>query len=332
MPLSNQHILIVEDEFLIGFDLAETVRDAGAKVSGPATTVKEALELLECEQISFVILDINLGDELSNEIARKLFREQIPFVYHTGQTGILESARWPNAPVLSKPASPSNLIETIVGLLEKQLKKECIMPTPDLTVYHMKGSRSLRVTWLLEELGLPYVVELIGFDPGNAGGDEYRKIHPLNKVPALIDGKTTMFESVAIMQFVMNKYGDGGLRPDINDSDYGPYLQWLHYGESTLAPIIVTLMQQRNFFPKEQQSKFVEAQAEAELVKQLAFLEDQLSDHPYLLERGFSAADISIGYSLLLLRFAKAKDLLSERLQTYWKTLTERDAWVDASH
>lgn len=206
------------------------------------------------------------------------------------------------------------------------------MPTPDLTVYHMKGSRSLRVTWLLEELGLPYVVELIGFDPGNAGGDEYRKIHPLNKVPALIDGKTTMFESVAIMQFVMNKYGDGGLRPDINDSDYGSYLQWLHYGESTLAPIIVTLMQQRNFFPKEQQSKFVEAQAEAELVKQLAFLEDQLSDHPYLLERGFSAADISIGYSLLLLRFAKAKDLLSERLQTYWKTLTERDAWVDASH
>ena len=97
------------------------------------------------------------------------------------------------------------------------------MPTPDLTVYHMKGSRSLRVTWLLEELGLPYVVELIGFDPGNAGGDEYRKIHPLNKVPALIDGKTTMFESVAIMQFVMNKYGDGGLRPNINDSDYGSY-------------------------------------------------------------------------------------------------------------
>lgn len=206
------------------------------------------------------------------------------------------------------------------------------MAEPNLTVYHMKASRSLRVTWLLEELGLPYTAELIGFDLGNAGGDEYRKIHPLNKVPALVDGETTMFESVAIMQYIMNKYGDGGLRPGVADADYGAYLQWLHYGESTLAPVVVTLMQQRHFFPKEQRSVFVEQHAEAELVKQLGFLEDQLGDHDYILERGFSAADISVGYSLLLIRLARAKNLLSERLQEYWKTLTERDAWVDASH
>jgi glutathione S-transferase len=206
------------------------------------------------------------------------------------------------------------------------------MADPNLVVYHMKGSRSLRVTWLLEELGLPYSAELIGFDLGNAGGADYRKVHPLNKVPALVDGETTMFESVAIMQYIMNKYGDGGLRPEINDADYGTYLQWLHYGEATLAPIVVTLMQQRNFFPKEQQSEFVDQHAEAELIKHLGFLEAQLSEHDYILERGFSAADISIGYCLLLIRFAKAKNLLSERLLDYWKVLTERDAWVDASH
>lgn len=124
------------------------------------------------------------------------------------------------------------------------------MLKPDLKIYHMKGSRSLRVTWLLEELGMPYSTEILGFDLGNAGGDEYRKVYPLNKVPALMDGETSMFERVAIMQYIMNKYGDGGLRPEVNDPDYGHYLQWLHFGESTLTPIVVTFMQQRNFSPK----------------------------------------------------------------------------------
>ena len=205
------------------------------------------------------------------------------------------------------------------------------MLKPDLVIYHMKGSRSLRVTWLLEELGLPYSTEMIEFDFGNAGGDNYRNIHPVNKVPALRDGETTMFESIAIMQYIMNKYGDGGLRPSIDHPDYGLYLQWLHFGEATLANLVAILMQQRIFIPEEERSGFVDRQAEAELKRQLQFLEGQLSGHEYILEGGFSAADISIGYCLLLIRFARAKNLLSETLQNYWKTLSGREAWIRAS-
>ena len=205
------------------------------------------------------------------------------------------------------------------------------MTMPNLSVYHMKGSRSLRVLWLLEELGLPYSVNNVEFDLGNAGGDEYRRVHPMNKVPALVDGDMTMFESVAIMQYIMNKYGDGDLRPGINEPDYSTYLQWLHFGEATLTPLIVTLMQQRRFFAKENRDEYIEHLAEKELVKQLGFLSEQLGSHDYVLDRGFSAADVSIGYCLLLARFAGAKNVLSERIQKYWKNISERPAWIEAT-
>ncbi|PHR91626.1 MAG: glutathione S-transferase [Robiginitomaculum sp.] len=200
-----------------------------------------------------------------------------------------------------------------------------------LKVYHVGRSRSLRALWLLEELGLPYDVEKLEFLPGNFGGDAYTKIHPLNKVPALEDGEMVMSESIAIMQYIMNKYGAGHLRPETDSPEYGPYLQWLHYGESSLAPIVVNLMYQRHFFKPEQRSESIDIWAQKELSKYLSILEDQLGDHDYILESGFSAADISIGYTLLLIRLAQAKEQITPRIEKYWKTLTARDSWKKVS-
>lgn len=185
----------------------------------------------------------------------------------------------------------------------------------------------MRVLWVLEELGLPYTVESLDYVPGKFGGDAYTKIHPLNKVPAIKDGDMVMFESVAIMEYILHKYGDGKLAPAVDDFEYGPYLQWLHYGESTLAPVIASLMYQRHFFPPEQRCPHIETWAEAELVKVLSMLEAQLGDHEYILGSGFSAADISVGYCLLLARLAKAHAQITDRIQDYWEVLTERDAW-----
>jgi len=185
----------------------------------------------------------------------------------------------------------------------------------------------MRVLWLLEELGLPYNVESLDFVPGKFGGSDYTKIHPLNKVPALKDGDMVMFESIAIMQYIMDTQGKGKLAPAVDDPEYGPYLQWLHYGESTLAPVIAALMYQRHFFPAEKRSKHVETWAETELAQVLSMLETQLDDHDYILKSGFSAADISVGYCLLLARLAKAHDQITDRIEDYWETLTDRDAW-----
>ncbi|HHI89049.1 MAG TPA: glutathione S-transferase family protein [Hellea balneolensis] len=201
------------------------------------------------------------------------------------------------------------------------------MSTAEITVYHLPRARSLRVLWLLEELGLPYRVDVLDFVPGKFGGESYTKIHPLNKVPAIKDGETIMYESVAIMQYIMDRYAPGQLRPDVRDPDYGTYLQFLHYGESTLAPVIASLMYQRHFFPPEQRCPQIEAWAEVELAKVLTLLEDQLADHDYILKSGFSAADISVGYCLLLARIARAHAQLTDRIQEYWETLTDRDAW-----
>ena len=203
---------------------------------------------------------------------------------------------------------------------------------PNFTVYHMTASRSLRVVWLLEELGLPYTVEMIGFDFGNAGGESFKKVHPLQKVPALTDGETTMYESVAIMQYVMNMYGAGGLRPEVGGAGYASYLQWLHFGEATLMPIIVDLMKHRRFYPKEERLKPVVEKAEKQLEKQLGFLASQIGDKDYILERGFSAADISVAYCLLLIRIVGAKSLISETVMGYWKRVTARPAWIAASN
>ncbi len=200
-----------------------------------------------------------------------------------------------------------------------------------ITVYHLPRSRSLRVLWLLEELNLSYNVESIDFIPGKFGGKNYTKIHPLNKVPAIKDGDMVMFESIAIMQYVLDKYADGKLSPSIEDPEYGPYLQWLHYGESTLAPVIATLMYQRHFFAADKRSKDIETWAEAELIKVFSMLETQLSDHDYILKSGFSAADISVGYCLLLARLAKAHAQITDRIEDYWDTLTDRSAWLAIS-
>jgi len=200
-----------------------------------------------------------------------------------------------------------------------------------ITVYHLPRSRSMRVLWLLEELGLPYNVESLDYVPGNFGGKDYTKIHPLNKVPAIKDGDMVMFESIAIMQYIMDINATGKLAPAIDDPEYGPYLQWLHYGESTLAPVIAALMYQRHFSPLDKRSKDVEVWAESELAKVFSMLETQLDNHDYILKSGFSAADISVGYCLLLARLAKAHAQITDRIEDYWETLTERDAWLKIS-
>jgi glutathione S-transferase len=184
---------------------------------------------------------------------------------------------------------------------------------------------------LLEELGLPYERVDFKLDRGQTGGEDYKKIHPLNKFPVLRDGETTVFESLAIMQYIMDKYGAGSLRPEIDNAEYGQYLQWFQFGECSLAPALVSLMYQRTVYQSEQRSEAFEKSSMAELDKQLSLLETKLGDHEYILKSGFSAADISVGYCLLLARFCKANEQFSDRIIQYWNVIKSREAWRRAS-
>lgn len=119
MRLDHQHVLIVEDEFFIALDLEDSVRDAGANVVGPAANVKDALALLDAETVTAAILDVNLGRELSLAVAQRLERDQIPFIYHSGQTTLLGSPAWPKATVVNKPAMPIALIAALAEAIKK---------------------------------------------------------------------------------------------------------------------------------------------------------------------------------------------------------------------
>jgi two-component system, response regulator PdtaR len=111
--LSSHKVLIVEDEVLIALDLVDIVCGAGAAVIGPAVTVKQAHEHLDANAVTAAILDVNLGNENSLEVARRLRTAGIPFIYHSGHFD--EGNRlWPLAPLARKPAEPKTLIAALV--------------------------------------------------------------------------------------------------------------------------------------------------------------------------------------------------------------------------
>ena len=105
-----------------------------------------------------------------------------------------------------------------------------------LKVYHAPNTRSLRVIWLLEEMGLPYEREMVEFTPANLQSPAYLAIHPLGKVPAIDDDGLILTESGAIVQYLLAKHPGSHLTPDIGTPAYGKYLQWLHFAEATVMP------------------------------------------------------------------------------------------------
>ena len=105
-----------------------------------------------------------------------------------------------------------------------------------LKVHFVAGTRSGRVIWLLEELGLPYEVNIMPFTKEGLKSDEHRSRHALGRVPVLEDNEVSIFESGAIIQYILERHKDGGLKPDTNSVEFPYYLQWFHYCEGMVMP------------------------------------------------------------------------------------------------
>lgn len=174
-----------------------------------------------------------------------------------------------------------------------------------ITIYHAEARRSERVAWLLEELGVPY--ELV-FKPGDVLGsfEPLRETgHGFPMAPVVRDQGQLLIESAAILETLMNRYGDKGLRPAINTPEHAMYLEWLHYAESTAFPRFQQEMINRALPP----AKTPEAQARREggSNKVLQYIEDTLAKQPYLAGQEFSAADIQMHFVLRIGLSAAAK-------------------------
>jgi DNA-binding NtrC family response regulator len=115
LPLANHRVLIVEDEIFIATNLENIVLDARGEVVGPAMSASEALGLAKSQPITAAILDVRLGSHDSLPVAQYLTDAGIPFVFHTGNADTAELLmRWPQAPIVSKPASSQTLVSAII--------------------------------------------------------------------------------------------------------------------------------------------------------------------------------------------------------------------------
>ena len=196
-----------------------------------------------------------------------------------------------------------------------------------IALYHSPRTRSVRVLWLLEELGLPYELHTLAFSPDSLKGADYLKINPLGKVPTITDGALTMFESGAIVEYLLERYGDGRLAPKVGTPARGTFLQWIHFAEATCLPPLSDLAQHTIFKPEGERIAAVVPDAQARIAGWLAVLERALAGQQCLLGDDLTGADVMVGYSLLL---AKWFGLLAESsypsLGAYVARLEQRPA------
>ena len=165
-----------------------------------------------------------------------------------------------------------------------------------IKLYHIPRTRSVRIIWLLEELGLDYEVEVLTGDTKSAPA--FLKISPFGKVPAIEDGDLVLTESVAIVQYILSEYGKGRLHPPVDSKDYAKFLQWLNFGEATLMQPIAEVIVNKLFRPEEHQHQFSIDNGTKNFSDMARVIDGVLANSDYLVGDAFTAADIVTGYSL----------------------------------
>lgn len=159
----------------------------------------------------------------------------------------------------------------------------------------------MRSVWLLEELGLDYSLHELEFSMASLRSPEYLAISPLGRVPCLVDGDVTLIESGAITQYLCETYDDGTLHRGPGHPERWAWLQWVHYAE-TIAVHGASLVQQTVFIRPEDRSEVVRKLETRRLEKALEVVGREVAERDWLLPSGFSAADVSVGYSVHLAR------------------------------
>jgi len=180
-----------------------------------------------------------------------------------------------------------------------------------LKVHFVAGTRAGRVIWLLEELGLEYEVNIMPFTKEGLKSPEHRSRHALGRVPVLEDGEISIFESGAIIDYVLERHKNGGLKPSSDSSEFPFYLQWYHYCEGMVMPPMNQIVVQSILLPPDRRDETVLNQAKSLLTKSLAPVNENLSDKDYLIG-DFSAADLMLGHSCFM---ANRLGCVSEEMQ-----------------
>ena len=166
-----------------------------------------------------------------------------------------------------------------------------------LTLHFCSNSRSQRVLWTLEELKLPYTLNKIKFHPSELKSEEHKKRHPLGRVPVLEDDDVTLFESGAIIDYIIEKYDDNReLKPNKDSKAFPNYLQWYHYCEGMVMPPMNTIVVHTLILPEERRDPEVLRQAKNLLTKSVVPIDELLSKNKFLVGEKISGVDFMFGH------------------------------------
>jgi glutathione S-transferase len=189
--------------------------------------------------------------------------------------------------------------------------------------------RGFRVVWLLEEMGLPYRLRDVDLLAGVENDAEFLEINPAGFIPAIRDGDVTMVESVAIMEYLLGRYGPTTLAPGAQDAAFPAYQQFLHLGEAGLAASLYFVSGARNIAPESQRDNWSARQAMDVFTTRLTLVTRRLELAPYMAGDVFTAADISVGYALEMAR-KNVGVVLGDAEQNYMTRLREREGYQRA--
>lgn len=163
-----------------------------------------------------------------------------------------------------------------------------------IEVHHLRESRSRRITWLLEELGLDYTVIYYDRDPKTRlAPPELQKIHPLGKAPVVRDGEQVLIESGAIIDYLLRTYGKGRFAPAPDSTDYNRYVQFLHYAEgSAMLPLLLKLYVSR----LGEAGAPLHPRINGEIANHLGYLNRELEGRDYFVGDSLTGADIQLSF------------------------------------
>lgn len=202
-----------------------------------------------------------------------------------------------------------------------------------IKIYHVPNSRSLRVVWLMEELGEVYEVERVAFPPDEA----FRALSPTGSIPTIVDGDIVMGESLAILQYLTGRRIQQALAagltvgPNPDPAAYAEHLQFLHLGEASLMTPLAILARTQRTAPEGQTSNFTTELCGTLLKNRLGVVETRLGDgRTWLTGETFTIADISVGYALVFARLRQMDALLGPRTTAYLDNIQARPAYQSA--
>ncbi|MBM0743740.1 glutathione S-transferase [Phormidium sp. CLA17] len=211
-----------------------------------------------------------------------------------------------------------------------------------IIVHHLNNSRSQRILWLLEELGLEYDIKYYDRDPKTMlAPASLREVHPLGKSPVITDGATTVAESGAIVEYLVDRYGEGRFAPLPNTPERLRYTYWLHYAEgSAMPPLLLKLIFDRieqeplPFFVKpvarlisnKTKSSFINPQ----ITQHLSYLESELGKSPWFAGTEFTAADIQMSFPIEVAMARGGLDASQPKLLDFLDRIHTRPAYQRA--